>query len=307
MITSCSPGWIKFIEHEYPTELDHLSSCKSPHMMLGALAKTYYAEKIGVAPEDIFVVSIMPCTAKKFEITRPEMFINGLPTVDAVLTTRELARMIRDAGIEFRELPDSRFDNPLGYSTGAADIFGTTGGVMEAALRTVYEVVTGREIPFEGLAVTPVRGLSQVKEASIKIEGTKPEYSYLEGVEVRVAVTSGLSGAKRLMRDVAAGTSPYHFIEVMGCPGGCIAGGGQPKPTTKAVREARMRAIYAEDAGKPKRKSHENPFIQKLYEEFLGEPLGHRSHELLHTHYIPRGRFNQFQNQGVRIPVSTEK
>ena len=307
MVTSCSPGWIKFIEHEYPTELDHLSSCKSPHMMLGALAKTYYAEKIGVAPEDIFVVSIMPCTAKKFEITRPEMFINGLPTVDAVLTTRELARMIRDAGIEFRELPDSRFDNPLGYSTGAADIFGTTGGVMEAALRTVYEVVTGREIPFEGLAVTPVRGLSQVKEASIKIEGTKPEYSYLEGVEVRVAVTSGLSGAKRLMRDVAAGTSPYHFIEVMGCPGGCIAGGGQPKPTTKAVREARMRAIYAEDAGKPKRKSHENPFIQKLYEEFLGEPLGHRSHELLHTHYIPRGRFNQFQNQGVRIPVSTEK
>jgi NADH-quinone oxidoreductase subunit G/NADP-reducing hydrogenase subunit HndD len=307
MITSCSPGWIKFIEHEYPTELDHLSSCKSPHMMLGALAKTYYAEKIGVAPEDIFVVSIMPCTAKKFEITRPEMFINGLPTVDAVLTTRELARMIRDAGIEFRELPDSCFDNPLGYSTGAADIFGTTGGVMEAALRTVYEVVTGREIPFEGLAVTPVRGLSQVKEASIKIEGTKPEYSYLEGVEVRVAVTSGLSGAKRLMRDVAAGTSPYHFIEVMGCPGGCIAGGGQPKPTTKAVREARMRAIYAEDAGKPKRKSHENPFIQKLYEEFLGEPLGHRSHELLHTHYIPRGRFNQFQNQGVRIPVSTEK
>jgi NADH-quinone oxidoreductase subunit G/NADP-reducing hydrogenase subunit HndD len=307
MITSCSPGWIKFIEHEYPTELDHLSSCKSPHMMLGALAKTYYAEKIGVAPEDIFVVSIMPCTAKKFEITRPEMFINGLPTVDAVLTTRELARMIRDAGIEFRELPDSRFDNPLGYSTGAADIFGTTGGVMEAALRTVYQVVTGREIPFDGLAVTPVRGLSQVKEASIKIEGTKPEYSYLEGVEVRVAVTSGLSGAKRLMRDVAAGTSPYHFIEVMGCPGGCIAGGGQPKPTTKAVREARMRAIYAEDAGKPKRKSHENPFIQKLYEEFLGEPLGHRSHELLHTHYIPRGRFNQYQNQGVRIPVSTEK
>jgi NADH-quinone oxidoreductase subunit G/NADP-reducing hydrogenase subunit HndD len=301
MITSCSPGWIKYIEHEFPQELDHLSTCKSPHMMLGALAKTYYAEKIGVKPEDIFVVSIMPCTAKKFEITRPEMFINGLPTVDAVLTTRELARMIRDAGIEFRELPDSPFDNPLGFSTGAADIFGTTGGVMEAALRTVYELVTGREIPFERLEVTPVRGLSQVKEASIKIEGTKPEYKFLEGVEVRVAVTSGLSGAKRLMKEVAAGTSPYHFIEVMGCPGGCIAGGGQPKPTTRAVREARMRAIYAEDAGKPKRKSHENPFIQKLYEEFLGEPLGHRSHELLHTHYVPRGRFNELL--GTQIPV----
>lgn len=305
MITSCSPGWIKYIEHEFPNELDHLSTCKSPHMMLGALAKTYYANKIGVDPADIFVVSVMPCTAKKFEITRPEMFINGLPTVDAVLTTRELARMIRDAGIEFSELPDGKFDDPLGFSTGAADIFGTTGGVMEAALRTVYEVVTGREIPFERLEVTPVRGLSQVKEATIKIEGTKPEFKFLEGVEVRVAVTSGLSGAKRLMRDVANGTSPYHFIEVMGCPGGCIAGGGQPKPTTKAVREARMRAIYAEDAGKPKRKSHENPFVQKLYEEFLGEPLGHRSHELLHTHYVPRGRYNQFL--GEKIPVQVAK
>ncbi|MCX7625060.1 MAG: NADH-dependent [FeFe] hydrogenase, group A6 [Candidatus Sumerlaeaceae bacterium] len=304
MITSCSPGWIKYIEHEFPQELDHLSTCKSPHMMLGALAKTYYAEKIGVDPKDIFVVSIMPCTAKKFEITRPEMFINGMPTVDAVLTTRELARMIRDAGIEFQELPDGRFDDPLGFSTGAADIFGTTGGVMEAALRTVYEIVTGREIPFERLEVTPVRGLSQVKEAAIKIEGTKPEYSYLEGVEVRVAVTSGLSGAKRLMKEVAEGTSPYHFIEVMGCPGGCIAGGGQPKPTTRSIREARMRAIYAEDAGKPKRKSHENPFVAKLYEEFLGEPLGHRSHELLHTHYVPRGRYNELE--GTRIPIQTK-
>lgn len=301
MITSCSPGWIKYIEHEFPNELDHLSTCKSPHMMLGALAKTYYAEKIGMDPKDIFVVSIMPCTAKKFEITRPEMFINGMPTVDAVLTTRELARMIRDAGVEFRELPDSRFDDPLGFSTGAADIFGATGGVMEAALRTVYEIVTGREIPFERLEVTPVRGLSQVKEAAIKIEGTKPEYKHLEGVEVRVAVTSGLSGAKRLMKQVAEGTSPYHFIEVMGCPGGCIAGGGQPKPTTRTIREARMRAIYAEDAGKPKRKSHENPFIAKLYEEFLGEPLGHRSHELLHTHYVPRGRYSEVE--GVKIPI----
>ncbi len=304
MITSCSPGWIKYIEHEFPRELDHLSSCKSPHMMLGALVKTYYAEKIGVAPKDVFVVSVMPCTAKKFGITRPEMFIDDMPTVDAVLTTRELARMIRDAGIEFRELPDGKFDDPLGFSTGAADIFGTTGGVMEAALRTVYEVVTGREVPFERLEITPVRGLSQIKEATIKIEGTKPEYRFLEGVEVRVAVTSGLSGAKRLMKEVANGTSPYHFIEVMGCPGGCIAGGGQPKPTTREVREARMRAIYAEDAGKPKRKSHENPFVVKLYEEFLGEPLGHRSHHLLHTHYMPRGRFNELLKEGTSIPIS---
>ncbi len=294
MITSCSPGWIKYIEHEFPKEVDHLSTCKSPHMMLGALAKTYYAEKIGVDPADIFVVSVMPCTAKKFEITRPEMFHEGLPNVDAVLTTRELARMIKDAGIDFKDLPDSEFDSPLGFSTGAADIFGATGGVMEAALRTVYEVVTGREVPFAHLDITPVRGLFQVKEAGITIEDPKPEFAFLNGVTVRVAVTSGLSGAKKLMRQIADGTSPYHFIEVMGCPGGCISGGGQPRPTNRAVREARMKAIYAEDAGKAKRKSHENPFVAKLYEEFLGEPLGHRSHELLHTHYVPRGRFNDY-------------
>lgn len=294
MITSCSPGWIKYVEHEFPEFLPHISTCKSPHMMLGALAKTYYADKIGVDPKDVFVVSIMPCTAKKYEVIRPEMFINGLPTVDSVLTTRELSRMIKDAGIAFPELPDGEFDNPLGFSTGAADIFGATGGVMEAALRTVYEVVTGREIPFDHLDVTPVRGLSQVKEATIKIEGTLPEYSLFEGFTVRVAVTSGLAGAKRLMREVANGTSPYHFIEVMGCPGGCISGGGQPRPTNRSVREARMRAIYEEDAGKEKRKSHENPFIVQLYKEYLGEPLGHQSHRLLHTHYTRRGRYNQF-------------
>ncbi|MCX7718489.1 MAG: NADH-dependent [FeFe] hydrogenase, group A6 [Candidatus Sumerlaeaceae bacterium] len=294
LVTSCSPGWIKYVEHEFPQTLDHISTCKSPHMMLGALAKTYYAKKIGVAPEDIYVVSIMPCTAKKFEITRPEMLLDGMPTVDAVLTTRELARMIRDAGIDFCALDDMPFDAPLGFSTGAADIFGATGGVMEAALRTVYEIVTGREIPFESLNITPVRGLSQVKEASLTIEGAKPEYAYLEGVTVRVAVTSGLMGAKRLMRQVADGTSPYHFIEIMGCPGGCINGGGQPRPSNRAVREARMKAIYAEDAGKPRRKSHDNPYVQQLYAEFLGTPLGHRSHKLLHTHYTPRGRYNQY-------------
>ena len=293
MITSCSPGWIKYIEHEFPQLVGHLSSCKSPHMMLGALSKTYYAEKNGLDPKDIFVVSVMPCTAKKFEITRPEMFINGQPSVDAVLTTRELARMIKDAGIMFTELEDSTFDNPLGYSTGAADIFASSGGVMEAALRTVYEVVTGREVPFSHLDITPVRGLAQVKEAGVLIEDAKPEFAFLNGVTVRVAVTSGLLGAKKLMRQIADGTSPYHFIEVMGCPGGCISGGGQPRPTNQAVRQARMQAIYAEDAGKEQRKSHENPYILQLYEEFLGEPLGHKSHELLHTHYVARGRFNQ--------------
>ncbi len=293
MITSCSPGWIKYIEHEYPQLVSHLSTCKSPHMMLGSLAKTYYADKIGVAAKDIFVVSVMPCTAKKYEITRPEMFIDGLPNVDAVLTTRELARMIKDAGISFETLEDTEFDSPLGYSTGAADIFGTTGGVMEAALRTVYEVVTGREVPFAHLDITPVRGLFQVKEAFITIEDAKPEFAFLNGVRVGIAVTSGLSGAKKLMRQIADGTSPYHFIEVMGCPGGCISGGGQPRPTNNTIREARMQAIYAEDSGKERRKSHENPFVISLYEEFLGAPLGHKSHELLHTHYVQRGRFNQ--------------
>ena len=294
MVTSCSPGWIKNIEHEFPMLLDHLSTCKSPQMMLGALLKTYYADKIGVEATDIFVVSVMPCTAKKFEVTRPEMFHNGLPTVDVSITTRELARMIKEAGIDFQELPDGKFDDPLGYSTGAADIFGATGGVMEAAIRTVYELVTGRPVPFENLNITPVRGLEQVKEAELKIEDVKPEYSFLEGFTIRVAVTSGLSGAKMLMRQIQAGISPYHFIEVMGCPGGCLSGGGQPKPTNRAIREARMRAIYAEDAGKEKRKSHENPYVTQLYEEFLEEPLGHKSHELLHTHYVKRGRFNQF-------------
>ena len=302
MITSCSPGWVKFMEHEFPDHLAHLSSCRSPHMMLGSLAKTYYAKKIGVDPKDVFVVSVMPCTAKKFEIERPEMFLDGRPTVDAVLTTRELARMIREAGIDFANLEDGAFDDPLGFSTGAADLFGATGGVMEAALRTVYEVVTGRELPFDRLEATPIRGLSRVKEASLKIEGTLPEFVHLEGQTIRVAVTSGLAGARRLMKQIAAGESPYHFVEVMGCPGGCITGGGQPRPAgagmgIRAVREARMKGLYAEDAGKTRRKSHENPFIIQLYEEFLGEPLGHRSHELLHTRYVARGRF------GERLPV----
>ncbi|HEX3043342.1 MAG TPA: NADH-dependent [FeFe] hydrogenase, group A6 [Bacillota bacterium] len=293
MITSCSPGWIKYVEHAFPDKLAHLSTCKSPHTMLGALVKSYYAERIGVLPKDIFVVSVMPCTAKKFEIGRPEMRNDGLPNVDAVLTTRELARMIKDAGIDFGALADSPFDSPLGLSTGAADIFGVTGGVMEAALRTVYEIITGRELPFDKLHVAPIVGLSQIKTAQVHIENPLTAYGFLEGVTIKVAVTSGLAGAKRLMEQVASGESPYHFIEVMGCPGGCISGGGQPRPTNNAVREKRLAAIYQEDEAKTLRKSHQNPFIAKLYEEFLHEPLGHLSHELLHTSYTRRGIYNQ--------------
>jgi len=288
MITSCSPGWIKYVEHQFPEQLSNLSSCKSPHMMLGALAKTYFAEKIGVDPKNIFVVSVMPCTAKKFEILRPEMYHEGLANVDAVITTRELGRMIMDAGIDFQHLSEGEFDSPLGLSSGAADIFGTTGGVMEAALRTVYELVTGRELPTEHLHLQPLMGLDRIKTAALLIENALPDYSFLEGVNVRVAVTSGLKGAAELMNQIKNGTSPYHFIEIMGCPGGCISGGGQPRPVNDAIRMARLNAIYREDEGKALRKSHENQDIKTLYKEFLGAPLGHLSHELLHTSYTVR-------------------
>jgi len=288
MITSCSPGWIKYVEHQFPDQLAHLSSCKSPHMMLGALAKTYFAEKIGVDPKDIFVVSVMPCTAKKFEILRPEMYHEGLANVDAVITTRELGRMIKDAGIDFQNLPEGSFDSPLGLSSGAADIFGTTGGVMEAALRTVYELVTGRELPTEHLHLQPLMGLDRIKSAELLIEDPLPEYDFLKGVLVRVAVTSGLKGAAELMNQIKDGTSPYHFIEIMGCPGGCISGGGQPRPVNDAIRMERLKAIYREDEGKSMRKSHENPDIATLYKEFLGAPLGNLSHKLLHTTYTIR-------------------
>lgn len=293
MITSCSPGWIKHIEHRFPDELDHLSSCKSPHTMMGAVVKSFYAEKIGKDPKDMFVVSVMPCTAKKYEIQRPEMQVDGHPDVDAVLTTRELARMIKSAGIDFVNLPEGEFDAPLGLSTGAADIFGVTGGVMEAALRTVYELVTGRELPFEGLHVTPIVGMEQIKTASLLIEDVLPAFSHLEGVTVNIAVTSGLEGASILMKEVAAGTSPYHFIEVMGCPGGCVNGGGQPRTYVEGYREKRAKALYSEDERKTYRKSHENPDLQKLYDEFLGEANGHLAHKLLHTHYTKRGVYNE--------------
>jgi len=258
--------------------------------MLGAISKSYFAKLINTGPKDIFVVSVMPCTAKKFEITRPEMVNNGYPNVDAVITTRELAHMIKDAGINFKNLSDSSFDSPLGVSSGAADIFGTTGGVMEAAIRTVYEIITGRELPFEQLHVKPLMGLQQIKTAELTIENPINEYAFLNGVKVKVAVTSGLKGAAILLDEIKEGKSPYHFIEVMGCPGGCISGGGQPRPVNDEIRLKRIQAIYREDEGKKLRKSHENKDIQKLYKEFLGEPLGHLSHELLHTSYTKRNR-----------------
>lgn len=296
MITSCSPGWIKFVEHAYPEKLDHLSTCKSPHTMLGALIKSYYAEKINVDPKDIYVVSIMPCTAKKFEITREEMQNNGQPNVDAVLTTRELAAMIKEAGIDFTRLEDEEFDNPLGLSTGAADIFGITGGVMEAALRTVYELVTGRELPFDGLHVTPIVGFDRVRTAEITIENPLEEYKHLDGVTLKVAVTSGLKGANQLMEQIEKGESPYHFIEVMGCPGGCIMGGGQPRSDDPEVKYKRQKGLYREDEEKTLRKSHENPYITAIYNEFLEYPGSYKSHELLHTHYVKRGGYNEYIN-----------
>jgi NADH-quinone oxidoreductase subunit G/NADP-reducing hydrogenase subunit HndD len=288
MITSCSPGWIKYIESYYPQLLSHLSTCKSPHIMLGAMAKSFYAEKINWEPEKMYTVSIMPCTAKKFEASREEMTNGGVANVDAVLTTRELGQMIKQAGIDFRSLEDEPFDDPMGQSTGAADIFGVTGGVMEAAIRTVYVIITGRELPFEGLHVAPIVGLDQIKEAALKFENVLPEYKMFEGFEVKVAVTSGLAGAKILMDQMAAGTSPYHFIEVMGCPGGCITGGGQPRSDDPDVRMKRLKAIYSEDESKMLRQSHLNPSIIAIYQEYLGKPGGHLSHELLHTHYVDR-------------------
>ena len=292
MITSCSPGWVKFIEHMYPDKLGHLSTCKSPQQMFGALAKTYYAEKMGINPENIVSVSAMPCAAKKYEANRPEMKSSGFQDIDAGLTTREIGKMIRQAGIEFDNIIETDFDSLMGESTGAAVIFGATGGVMEAALRTAYELITGREVPFERLNITPVRGLESIKEASIKLENCLPEWAFLEGIELKVAVAHGLKNARIIMDQIVKGISPYHFIEIMACPGGCIGGGGQPIPTNDEIRKKRIEAIYKEDEGKPIRKSHENPEIKKIYEEFLSSgPLGHKSHKLLHTSYTKRNRY----------------
>ncbi len=273
MFTSCSPGWIKFIEHFYPEYLDHVSSCKSPQQMFGAVANTYYAETNDIPEEDMVVVSVMPCTAKKYEAGRGEMDED----VDYVLTTRELARMIKEAGIDMPALGSRDYDKMMGASSGAANIFGSTGGVMEAALRTAYEVITGDELA--ELDFTQVRGIEGIKEAEVEIDG----------LTVKVAVAHSLSNAKKVMEMIKNGEKEYHFIEFMACPGGCIGGGGQPIPTNQEVIQARMDAIYEIDAGKQLRKSHENPEIKVLYNDYLGEPNGHKAHELLHTHYIERG------------------
>ena len=273
MITSCSPGWVNFLEKNFGDFTAHLSTAKSPMSMFGAIAKTYYPEKAGIPVEDIVTVSIMPCTAKKYEAARPEMGRDGRRDVDIVLTTRELIKLIKYVGLTFQKLPESDFDSPLGVGTGAGAIFGATGGVMEAALRTVYEKYTGKTL--ERLDFHAVRGFEGIKEAEVDLGDRK----------VRVAIAHTLKNARLLMEQVQKHESPYDFIEIMACPGGCIGGGGQPIGTTNAIRKKRMAALYEIDKNLPLRKSHENPEIITLYKEFLGEPLGEKAHELLHTHY----------------------
>jgi len=292
MTTSCSPGWIKFIEHKYPEFLKNISTCKSPQQMFGPLAKTYYAQKQNIDPKKIVSVSIMPCTAKKYEAERPEMRDSGFKDVDYVLTTRELAMMIKQAGIDFLKLEDEKYDSIMGESSGAGAIFAATGGVMEAALRTAYAIVTGRDVPFDNLNIMPVRGMEGVKEAKIKIDGCVPEWDFLEGVELSVAIAHGLANANAVMQAVKDGTKSYHFIEIMACPGGCLGGGGQPIPTSPEIRQKRTEAIYAEDMGMPIRKSHENPEITQIYEEFLCGDIGHEiAHKLLHTSYTEKKKY----------------
>ena len=285
LITSCSPGWIKYCEHYFPDMTENLSSCKSPQQMFGAIAKSYYAEKAGIDPKDIVCVSVMPCTAKKFEIGRDNQAANGVPDVDIALTTRELARMIRKAGIKFTTLPDEAYDEPLGLSTGAATIFGATGGVMEAALRTAVETLTGEELP--SVDFTEVRGIAGIKEATY----------HVAGMDVKVAVASGLGNARELLNRVKSGEAEYHFIEIMGCPGGCVNGGGQPQQpgpirNTVDIRALRAKVLYDSDKANTIRKSHENPAIKELYATYLGEPGSSRAHHLLHTTYVKR-RINE--------------
>ncbi|MEW6006049.1 MAG: NADH-dependent [FeFe] hydrogenase, group A6 [Stygiobacter sp.] len=276
MFTSCCPGWVKYIEQNRPHLLNHVSTCKSPHEMEGAVLKTYYAKKMGIDPKDIFVVSIMPCTVKKYESDRPELSENHLQDVDAVLTTRELVRMFKMFGIDFNDLPEDNFDNPLGESTGAAAIFGTSGGVMEAALRTAYEKLSNKEL--NNLDFQQVRGLQGIKSASIPING----------IEINIAVVNGIGNVSPILDEIEKGESKYHFIEVMACPGGCINGGGQPIHQKPEKVKKRVQALYGIDSKMKNRKSHENESVKKLYKEFLGEPNGHIAHEILHTHYINR-------------------
>lgn len=283
MITSCSPGWIKYCETFYPDFIPNLSTCKSPNQMQGAVTKTYFAKQNDLDPRDIYVVSVMPCTAKKFEIARPEFGRDGYRDVDANLTTRELARMIRQAGLDFVHLPEEEFDDMLGESSGAGVIFGVTGGVMEAALRTVVDVLTGEDMP--RLEYADVRGLEGIKEATVSVNGT----------DIKVAIVHGTANAAKLLNAIRAGEKTYHFIEVMGCPGGCVTGGGQPIVDARTryyvdPRAARAAATYSEDESMAIRKSHKNPAVQKLYAEFLGEPNSHLAHELLHTTYVDRSK-----------------
>lgn len=305
--TSCSPGWVKYLEHFYPEYINNLSSAKSPQQMFGALIKSFYAEKADINPEDIVSVAVMPCSAKKFECNRPEMDDSGYKDVDYGLTTRELAKMIKEAGINLPEMPKSNFDSPFGDASGAGLIFGATGGVMEAAIRTIVEFVLGKktEDVFENLRVIPVRGFEGVKYYEIPlgesfgpvpelIQHLVPDWNWLKGAVLKVAVAHGTANAKKVMEDIKAGGkfSECHFIEFMACPGGCIGGGGQPIPTNEEIRKKRAEAIYAEDESLDLRKSHENPHVIKLYEEFLKEgPCSHLSHKLLHTHYTPRGKY----------------
>ncbi|MEN2776479.1 NADH-dependent [FeFe] hydrogenase, group A6 [Acetivibrio clariflavus] len=284
VITSCSPGWIKFCEHYYPEFLDNLSTCKSPHEMFGAILKSYYAEKEGIDPSKVFVVSIMPCTAKKFEAARPELAANGYPDVDVVLTTRELARMIKEAGIDFKNVYEEHFDDPMGDASGAGVIFGATGGVMEAALRTVAEILSGQ--PIDNVDYEQVRGVEGIKEASVKVGD----------LTLKAAVAHGLGNARKLLDRIKAGEAEYHFVEIMACPGGCVNGGGQPIQPSKVrswtdLRTERAKAIYEEDKELPIRKSHENPRIKALYEEYLEQPGSHKAHKLLHTHYVKRENY----------------
>jgi len=276
LFTSCCPGWIKFAEEFYPELLPNLSTCKSPQQMFGALSKTYFAKVAKLNPEQIVSVSIMPCTAKKYEAQRPEMKGSGFRDVDYVLTTRELAAMIREAGIDLANLPDMAAEELMGAYSGAATIFGATGGVMEAALRTAFKLITGKEL--DNLDITPVRGMEGIKTANVVVGE----------LEVRVAVAHGLGNARKIADEVKAGKSPYHFIEVMACPGGCVGGGGQPLSFDISRRNVRSIGLYSEDRALPIRRSHENPSVKKIYEAFLVEPLGEQSHHLLHTKYSAR-------------------
>jgi len=284
LITSCSPGWIKYCEHYHPDFIPNLSTCKSPQQMFGAITKTWYAQKMCINPKDIFVVGVMPCTAKKFEVKRPNEDAAGFPDVDVSITTRELARMIKRAGINFNNLPDENFDSPLGTSSGASVIFGATGGVMEAALRTAVEELTGEQLG--RLDFTEVRGTDGIKEATYKVGD----------MQVNVAVASGLANAKIVLEQVAKGEKNYHFIEIMGCPGGCVNGGGQPVQPANVrnfvnLKELRASALYKQDSNMPIRKSHENPILKQIYEEFLGHPGSHKAHQILHTSYVKRSMF----------------